>query len=134
MTNETNKPVKTEKDMSPYAKMAIALSIVLSAVVYLILGFVANIWHLTWLVYFSVPLTILIVLLPRILKTKNKDAVIVSLSIAVTAITVSIIYLIIGLSAKLWHPTWIMFFIIPIAAIIAITVKDVKKKNNKSRV
>lgn len=82
--------------------------------IYLAVGFsVENFWHPGWLMFFAIPLyhwTVDMVKNKRIKGLPTFLALVISLSV----------FLIIGFTAKHmenpWHPTWVIFFLVPITA------------------
>lgn len=71
---------------------------------YLVLGFVFNLWHPGWLVFMTVPL--------YYMRPKNP------LERWLNPVMISLIYLVLGFFFNLWHPGWLIFLAIPAAAII----------------
>lgn len=86
---------------------------VLCVLVFLSLGFIWNIWGLSWLVFLSIPFYYTI---GGALAKHRKIRGIYSL-ICVTA------YLIMGFGFRLWHPGWIVFLTIPVVEYIANGIK-----------
>lgn len=77
--------------------------------IYLTIGFVAHIWHPSWLIFLAIPLyhwTVDVIQNKRVKGLPTFLAVIVSL----------VVYLSLGFSLGLWHPTWLIFFLVPIVA------------------
>ena len=75
--------------------------------VYLVVGFVAHVWHPTWLIFFAIPLYhwgVDVITHKRIKGLPTFIAVAVSLTV----------FLIVGFVCNLWHPTWLVFLIVPI--------------------
>ena len=83
---------------------------------YLLIGFLAHIWHPTWLIFLACPLV------PMFLSLFDggKRAKILGFVSALICIA----YVAVGFILKIWHPTWIAFFLIPITAIIIGEDKD----------
>ncbi|MDY0346132.1 MAG: hypothetical protein RBQ70_00555 [Acholeplasma sp.] len=73
----------------------------IALLLFLWIGFATNTWHPTWLVFFLIPLTNIIV--ERKLDARK-----------LVGITVTATYITIGLMYGAWHPEWIMFLLIPI--------------------
>jgi hypothetical protein len=81
----------------------------LCVVAYLLMGFLGKLWHPGWLVFFAIPLY-----------HWGVDCVIHrrmrGLPTFIVATVCFAVYLGLGFGLKLWHPTWVMFFAIPIVA------------------
>lgn len=73
----------------------------ISLLLFLWIGFSSGTWHPTWLVFFLVPITNIIV------ERKLDARKLVSLTIMITYITIGLMY-------NAWHPEWIIFLLIPI--------------------
>ena len=69
-------------------------------IIYLTVGFVWNIWHPTWAVFF------LIIIIPVVLNSNLAKVIYPLVCIA--------IYLVIGFVWHYWHPAWIIFLTIPV--------------------
>ena len=76
---------------------------------YLILGFVFNLWHPGWLVFLTIPL--------YYMKPKNAT------ERWLNPVMITLIYLVLGFFFHLWHPGWMIFLAIPVAAIMGKTEK-----------
>lgn len=75
---------------------------VLVTIIYLMLGFFANMWHPGWLVFLTIPLFYL---------PNSKRSPLKLLS---NPVMITIIYLLLGFECGLWHPGWMLFLAIPI--------------------
>ncbi len=75
--------------------------------VFLAVGFGTDIWHPTWLILSLLPIYYWFA---AAFKSKTKRAALFAMPIP---LIVLVIYLAAGLTAGIWHPTWIMFLIIP---------------------
>ncbi len=93
--------------------LVISLVALLSAFVFLFVGFTEGIWSPTWLVFLSIPFVSIIV----DVITKKKDPVGMVSGIVSFACIVG--YLCFGFFFDLWHPGWLIFFAIPVSSIIA---------------
>ena len=82
----------------------IAVTPIICTIVYLLIGFLTQVWHPTWAIYF------LVILIPMIL---SDDAL-----YSIYPVACSVIYLLVGLIFNLWHPTWIIFLTIPVYYIL----------------
>lgn len=75
---------------------------VLVTAVYLLLGFVWDLWHPGWLLYLTIPLFYL----P---KSELKP-----LRLLGNPVMLTIIYLLLGFIWNLWHPGWLVFLLVPL--------------------
>ena len=82
---------------------------ILVTVVFLLLGFIWNLWHVAWILFVTIPLYDSIV---DCIKTKLVSEF--NYPVFVTAI-----YLFLGMQFGLWHPAWVIFITIPIFYSIA---------------
>jgi hypothetical protein len=87
----------------------IALYPFISLNVYLILGFVFDFWHPGWLVFFLIPIIMLV------FSVFHDDISAAILALIPFFIVLS--YFLIGFYIHLWHPTWLIFLLIPIIGI-----------------
>jgi hypothetical protein len=71
---------------------------------FLLLGFVFNLWHPGWLLFLTVPL--------YYMKAKNPA------ERWLNPVMITLIYLVLGFFFNFWSPGWMIFFAIPIAAIL----------------
>lgn len=86
---------------------------ILAAACFFLLGFLKHdSWHYAWLVFLAIPLTAIVM---NVI-TKNKD--IPGAVIGLVAILAGVAYFILGFVFNVWHPGWLVFLAIPIAAII----------------
>ena len=75
---------------------------VLVTAVYLLLGFVWDLWHPGWLLYLTIPLFYL----PR---SELKP-----LRLLGNPVMLTLIYLLLGFVWDLWHPGWLVFLLVPL--------------------
>lgn len=75
---------------------------VLVTIIYLMLGFFANLWHPGWMIFLTIPLFYL---------PSSKRSPLKLLS---NPVMIVIIYLLLGFECNLWHPGWMIFLAIPI--------------------
>jgi len=75
---------------------------VLVVIVYLIIGFMFNMWHPGWMLFLTIPIYYTAI---------EGDGF--NLNRVPYALVVSIVYLIIGFAWSLWHPGWMLFLTIP---------------------
>lgn len=78
---------------------------IVCTIAYLLMGFLADLWHPGWVVFLAIPL------FAAILFNKNLKLV----SIYTTVIIVA--YVVTSVLTGLWHPLWIAFLTIPIFSI-----------------
>lgn len=88
-----------------------------SVLAYLLLGFLLDLWHPAWLVFFIIPVYYGIW---DAVEKRNPQCVPV-------AVLVTGVYLLLGLQWGLWHPYWALFFLVPV---YHISVEPLKKKAN----
>lgn len=105
----------TLKKQKEYNNKLVALSPFVAVITFMVIGLTTNVYHPTWLIFFIIPMTAII------LNTRNKDRI-VSLSPFIAVI----IFILIGYDTGIYHPTWLIFLIIPISAIIFNTKKDAR--------
>lgn len=101
---------KTENKTSYYeiGKKLLKLPYFLIAlIVFLVIGFSANKWHPTWMLFLTIP-TYYLTAWAFTAKTNKK----MFLRLPVY-LYVIILYLLMGFTASLWHPMWILFLFIP---------------------
>jgi len=87
--------------------------------IYLVLGFVFGLWHPGWLVFFAIPIFYEFVAMTDAKSARSRAN---RFPMALFCITV---YLMFGFIGDLWHPTWIVFLLIPIYhSIVNFSLKD----------
>lgn len=82
----------------------IAITPIVCLITYLLIGFITNIWHPTWAIFF------LSAIVPMVLT----DRPLYSLYPALCGLA----YIIVGFVFNIWHPTWLIFLTIPIYYIL----------------
>ncbi len=99
---------------------------IIIAIVYIVLGFVWDLWHPGWVVFLTIPM---FYQFAAACKAKTKKGFLMTLPVPELIV---LIYLAIGFSPlNLWSYTAIMYLIIPIYYwTIAVYVKGKKKENN----
>ncbi len=75
--------------------------------VFLAIGFGTDVWHPTWLILLLLPIYYWFA---AAFRSKTKRAALFAMPIP---LIVFAIYLTVGLTVGIWHPTWIMFFVVP---------------------
>ncbi|MGM9970551.1 MAG: hypothetical protein ACI35S_09180 [Anaeroplasma sp.] len=78
----------------------IAATPMICLIIYLSIGFVFNIWHPTWVVFFLIPV------MPAILNKHFYRGI-----YPLTCLTA---FFVMGFVWNLWHPGWIVFLTIPV--------------------
>ncbi len=84
--------------------------------VYLFLGCCLHLWHPGWLVFFLIPICALIA---EAIDGKENGRIRWEDLTGMVAVGVTAAYLFLGCCLHLWHPGWLVFFLIPAWAIIA---------------
>ncbi len=112
-SNENHTQKKTEekgeeKNLPELGKKLLRIPYFLIAIiVFLILGFTSKLWHPSWMIFLTIP-TYYLTAWAFCSKTKKK----MLLKLPIYLYTV-ILYLLMGFTASLWHPMWMLFLIIP---------------------
>jgi len=98
---------------------------ILAAACFFLLGFlIPDSWPYAWLVFLAVPLTAIVM----DIKDKNKDFS--GAVIGFVAIFASAAFFALGFGFHKWHPGWLIFLAIPIAAIILDMLKKKELTNS----
>ncbi len=98
------------KQRIPFIDPLLKLIPLMLLTVYLAIGFTAQVWHPSWLLFLLWPL--LVVLLESI-----NDHEIHPLS-SVTPLLLLFLFLALGIIYGLWHPAWALFFFMPVFPLI----------------
>lgn len=77
-------------------------------VIFLALGFASGKWHPTWMLFLTIP-AYYITAWGFLAKTEKK--MLLRFPVYLYAV---ILYLLMGFTASLWHPTWLIFLLIPV--------------------
>ena len=85
----------------------VALMPFISVITFMGIGLATDIWHPTWLVFLSIPVTAII------LNTRTKD-MLVSLSPFASVI----VFMLLGTYKGLWNPGWLVFLSIPMLGLV----------------
>lgn len=85
------------------------LVILISIVVFILVGSLFGAWHPAWLVFLLIPISAIV-----LYANDDREHLLVSLSpfVAVT------IFILLGTLFNAWHPGWLVFLIIPMTAIV----------------
>lgn len=76
-------------------------------IVFIVLGFATHKWHPSWMLFLTIP-TYYITAWAFTAKTKKRMLLMLPVYLYVV-----ILYLLMGFTAALWHPMWILFLLIP---------------------
>lgn len=90
---------------------------------YVLIGFITNIWHPSWIILFLVPI---IEEICQCIRTKDANRFPVALIVVA-------VYLTLGFVLNLWHPLWVMFLLIPLyyTSINIFKEKDTENDDDK---
>ena len=95
-------------DFAPFGKKLLKFPYVFIVVAaYLAIGFTLKVWHPTWLIFLTVP-TYYITAVAFLMKSKKK-----MLLLQPVYLWAVILFLIGGIIFNIWHPTWLIFLLIP---------------------
>ncbi len=107
-TKKDTKPIEKEKDLRKIGTSMLKFPYAIIAVIaYLIIGFSAKLWHPYWIIFLTIPAYYVTA---AALKSKTKKGMLLKLPIYLYII---ILYILMGFTANLWHPMWILFLLIP---------------------
>lgn len=95
--------IKKRQIEKKWQKKLISITPLLSVIIFISVGVLANKWHPTWLIFLSVPIS---GVLFNGKKLKYKIMGVLPLLLVIT-------YILIGTIFKVWHPTWLIFLFIP---------------------
>lgn len=93
--------------------LLISLTALLAAAAYLLLGFTVGGWHIYWVLFLAVPIMSIIV---DIVEARKPVSARIP---GIVALVCIITFILVGFLADIWHPTWLIFFAVPISGIIA---------------
>ena len=87
--------------------------------IYLVLGFIFDLWHPGWLVFFVIPIFYEFVAMAEARGARKKA------NLFPMALFCVVTFLLLGFLRDLWHPTWLVFLLIPIYhSIVSAALKD----------
>ena len=92
--------------------LIIGLIAVLTAACFIIIGFLTNQWHPTWMIFLLIPVCAIIV--DMIVEGRDIAGSVTGL----VAVLAAGVFLIIGFGFGLWHPGWMIFLVIPVVGIV----------------
>ena len=102
--NDDNEADEEHKEKPSILRKIQGVIPVLTALTYIILGAVFNLWHPGWIVFVFMPAVMSII-----------DCIIFKkLSAFIYPVFIAGIFLIIGFQFNLWHPGWVLFITIPV--------------------
>ena len=81
----------------------------LVVVAYLLMGFLGSLWHPGWIIFLAIPLYHWIV---RMVQDKKYSGLPTTISVIVSVAA----YLLMGFLGGLWHPGWVVFFLVPVVS------------------
>jgi len=110
MLNEnTQLPVQKNVSSGTNPKALFKLPILLFVVAaYLVMGFLWNWWHPGWLIFLAIPVYYQLVSMMEAASMRKK------LNRFPIAVLCVLVFLLIGLFFGVWHPTWMVFLLIPL--------------------
>ena len=83
---------------------------------YLFLGFVFNLWHPGWMLFFIIPIFYQLLAMAGAQNLRRK------LNLFPMALLCVVFYLLLGFFLDLWHPSWMIFLFIPVYHVLVSTV------------
>lgn len=89
----------------------IALSPFVATILFFVLGFAYNLWHLSWMAFLLIPVTAIVV---EGLNKRWKRHFLTPLMPFVSVL----VYMALGFGLGMWHPGWLVFLSIPVVAIL----------------
>lgn len=102
---------KASSDKTPYYEIGKKLLkipyFLIALIAFLAIGFSSKLWHPAWLLFLTIPTYYLTA---WAFKAKTMKKMLLKLPVYLYAI---ILYLIMGFTASLWHPMWIIFLAVP---------------------
>ena len=98
----------------------ITITPMLCLIIYLFIGFVFDIWHPTWVIFFA------ILIVPALFSNTASKVV-----CATWPLICIVAYILLGVFANLWHPGWLVFLTIPIVETLFQGVTFGKKKTKR---
>ena len=94
---------------------------VIVVIIYLLSGFFFDFWHPGWLLFLTIPLYYQFL---SVFSTNNLKKRLHRLPVPVLCV---FLFLFIGVTAGVWHPTWMLFLLIPIYYMLVSTFFGKKK-------
>lgn len=94
---------ETSGEMATRYKIVVIISLVL----FLAVGFLFNIWELSWLFFLAIPVYAIST------EVENKQKI-----VALSPFVAVVIFMLVGYFFNLWHLSWMAFLIIPMTAIV----------------
>lgn len=100
------------------------VSFLLATIAYLLIGFLCNLWHPGWILFFA---PFILGGISNTITHRNAS----EFPIVFLALTA---YLLMGFLANLWHPGWVIFILVPAYYIVVEPIKKAVKSNHKIKV
>ena len=100
------------------------VSFLLATIAYLLIGFLCNLWHPGWILFFA----------PFVLGGISNTITHRNASEFPIVFPTLAAYLLMGFLANLWHPGWVIFILIPAYYIVVEPIKKAVKSNHKIEV
>lgn len=100
------------KNRKTLGGLFVSLTALLAAAAYLLLGFTVGGWHIYWVVFLAIPIMSIIV---DVIEGRKDISAKVT---GIVALVCIIAFILIGFLAGIWHPTWLIFFAVPISGVI----------------
>lgn len=91
-------------------------------IVYLCIGFLAGVWHPTWLLFLLIPAYYMLVW--SIGEKGKGGSTREVLQRFPFPVIIVIAYLVMGFAFRLWHPGWLIFLLIPLYYSLIPLIKD----------
>lgn len=103
--------LKLTEDHKRHLSSIISIAPLISVVLYLMLGFLFDLWHPGWLIFFLVPSVVLVFFVFR-------DDITMGF-LAIIPFLIIISYFFVGFYFGLWHPTWLIFILLPMIGVFS---------------
>lgn len=106
--SEEKSEISQERDLRALGKTLLKIPYFLIAIiVFLVIGFSSKLWHPAWMLILTIPAYYLTA---WGFCAKTKKGMLLKLPVYLYVI---ILFLLMGFTASLWHPMWILFLLIP---------------------
>lgn len=107
-TPETENTAEKKEELQSLGKKLLRIPYFLVAIIlFLVIGFSSGLWHPAWMLFLTIPAYYLTA---WAIMAKTKKGMLLKLPVYLYAI---ILYLLMGFTASLWHPLWLIFLCIP---------------------
>ena len=109
--------VQENVSSKPAAKTLLRLPIPLFVVAaYLLMGFLRGWWHPGWLIFLAIPVYYQLAAMAAVANLRKK------LNCFPIAVLCVLAYLLLGFFLGVWHPTWMIFLVIPLYHVLVSVV------------